>query len=444
MLFILVCFGMAASMGVIYLVSLACLLELLVAVVYQTEFHWSMVKAYFVLESLFILWSEVRFRIGHSKNGHLPKLGPEHFTAFYEEIDSDDFQPNDFLSGWFHGKGIDQITAEDLEEWVAGMFFNTSAELDATQMEIKNHVFHVLQKKNVKLNHRRPGQMPLPKVLLTTKTPFLLVRPLLFYAGIKMMYFVGLAALKLMEFENCGTGHRGIHAFYKKKTKSGNGKAIVLFHGLGIGLSLYAPFIYQLGQKFPDHDIVLFEMASICMKLDTNYVLPSKYADQVKSMLAKLNIHEAVFIGHSLGSSCVRWIDHFHPEIVAGRIFVDPICFLLWKHDIAYNAVVRWPSTAHEAIIKFIAMCEPGIGVYLHRNFVWFENTYFTKQLPLNSTIYLSELDDIVNVNELEAYLTENTHATRKVRMMHNMRHGQAFFTMHMKQMLRDVEDMVS
>jgi hypothetical protein len=252
------------------------------------------------------------------------------------------------------------------------MFFNTTTQLNDQQNEILDDVLNLLDRKGVELVKRQEHSKPLPMLRLTTDPPFLLVRPFLFYAGIKVVYVAGILSMKFLGFKNKQTNHKGVHMWYRKRSNDPE-KAIILFHGLGIGLSLYIPYIMLLIKEFQNHDIVLYEMASISMKLDTHYVMPSDYADLVKTSLHSLNIKKAVLVGHSLGSSCIRWIDHYHPEIVNGRIFVGPICFKLWKHDVAYNATMRWPSTAHEAIIKFIAMSEPGIGMYLRRNFVWFE-----------------------------------------------------------------------
>jgi pimeloyl-ACP methyl ester carboxylesterase len=229
-------------------------------------------------------------------------------------------------------------------------------------------------KLSASLSKRSSMQKPLDKVTLTVRDPLFVVRPLLFYAAIRGMFWVGLGILHYLGFSELQISHPGVEVHYKRARKFlafQHKPAIVLFHGLGIGLSIYARFIQKLTKDFPEQDIILFEMASISMRLDMNHVLPAEFAHLVSDTLSRIGVEKAIFIGHSLGSSCVRWMDIFHPELVAGRIFVDPICFLLWTHDIAYNAVARWPSNSHEAIIKWIAMCEPGISTYLHRHFVW-------------------------------------------------------------------------
>lgn len=370
-------------MAAIYIASFIVALQLLWHGL--KNFNWTPIKLYLLAEAIFIVYTEVRFRYKEDSNKHLPSLKPDRFQPLRTELERSDFDSKEFIKGWFYG-AEQGITSDDIRDWIRGMFFNTTAQLNAEQSGILNDVFNILEQKGLELQQRKKDSKPSPMLRLTTDPPFLLVRPFLFYAGIKVAYIAGIVSLRMLGFKNKPTNHKGVHMWYRKLSNNPE-KAIVLFHGLGIGLSIYIPFVILLIKEFPNHDIVLYEIASISMKLDTNYVMPSDYANLVNTSLHSLYIEKAVFIGHSLGSSCIRWVEQYHPEIIKARLFIDPICFKLWKHDLAYNAVVRWPTTAHEAIIKFIAMSEPGIGMYLRRNFVWFEVIVFNREHILYSRI---------------------------------------------------------
>jgi pimeloyl-ACP methyl ester carboxylesterase len=201
--------------------------------------------------------------------------------------------------------------------------------------------------------------------------------------------------------------------------------AIVFFHGLGIGLTAYIPFVLALAVHYPDRNIVLFEMPSIQMKLDENHVLPAEFATHVAYCLKSLKLDRNIVAGHSLGTACVRWMDLFYPELVHSRIFVDPIVFNLWEYHIAHHALYRDPKTFHERFLKYIAMAEPGHATFLHRYFVWFQNTYFTAELPQNSYVFLSENDNIVESTNVADYLVSNPDSTRRIVMIKAFRHGQ-------------------
>jgi pimeloyl-ACP methyl ester carboxylesterase len=204
-----------------------------------------------------------------------------------------------------------------------------------------------------------------------------------------------------------------------------NDPAIVFFHGLGIGLTSYIPFVFALAIQNPDRNILLFEMPSIQMKLNENHVLPSEYASHVAQVLLSLGLKNNIVAGHSMGTACVRWMDLYYPELVSSRVFIDPIVFALWHHHIAHHALYRQPKTFHELFLKYVAMAEPGHATYLHRYFVWFQNTYLTQDLPRDSYIFLSEKDNIVETRFVVDYLVKNPHPSRQVVLIKAFRHGQ-------------------
>ena len=126
------------------------------------------------------------------------------------------------------------------------------------------------------------------------------------------------------------------------------------------------------------------------MFLDFRHLLPVQFTDAVIQTLSSLDIESCINIGHSFGTSCcgnflhirccsflhVAWMDTLQDCIkVKGRVLVDPICFQLWSHHLAFNAVSKWPPTCiHELILSIVAMREPGIGTFLRRYFVWYVN----------------------------------------------------------------------
>jgi pimeloyl-ACP methyl ester carboxylesterase len=209
--------------------------------------------------------------------------------------------------------------------------------------------------------------------------------------------------------------------------RSGTSKepAIVFFHGLGIGLTSYVLFAAGLAFHYPDRTILLFEMPSITMKLDDNHVLPFEFSSHVAECLVSLGLFKNIVAGHSLGTACVAWMLRWFPQLVQGTVFVDPICFKLWHHHIAYNALYREPKGFHETFINLVAMSEADHALYLHRYFVWFQNSILTKDLPENSFIFLSEKDNIVATEQVVDYLLQNPSSKRKLILYKSFRHGQ-------------------
>jgi pimeloyl-ACP methyl ester carboxylesterase len=256
---------------------------------------------------------------------------------------------------------------------------------------------------------------------LTIDPPAIFHRPFVYYVAVRVIDLLCRLLLQLLGFVRKTDGTL---PFYMR-TGPSKLPAIVFFHGLGIGLISYIPFVIALSISYPDRNILLFEMPSITMRLVENHVLPKEFAAHVADCLYSLGLTRNIVAGHSIGTACVRWMDLYHPELVASRLFIDPICFQLWTHDIAHNALYRDPTNFHEMFLSFVAMSEPGHATYLHRYFVWFHNTYFTKQLPGNCFIILSQKDNIVNSPNVVEYLMKNQDPTRQVILMKAFRHGQ-------------------
>jgi hypothetical protein len=101
-------------------------------------------------------------------------------------------------------------------------------------------------------------------------------------------------------------------------------------------------------------------MPSITMKLDDNHILPEDFSRHVAETLLSHGFFKNIIAGHSLGTACVSWMHRFHPDLIHSSMFIDPICFKLWHHHIAYNALYREPSNFHELFIHTVAMSEPG------------------------------------------------------------------------------------
>lgn len=66
-------------------------------------------------------------------------------------------------------------------------------------------------------------------------------------------------------------------------------------------------------------------------------------------MLASHGYDEAVIVAHSLGTAVASWIANLSPKRVAGLVLVDPICFLLNYHHVAFNMLHRIPKRLIEA-----------------------------------------------------------------------------------------------
>jgi pimeloyl-ACP methyl ester carboxylesterase len=282
------------------------------------------------------------------------------------------------------------------------------------------------------------------KILLTLDPITIYHKPLAHYILVQGIHLGSVMIFSALGFKRYQGSAYKIPFYYRKGSPKYSNSVpkpppLVFFHGLGIGLSAYVPLIGGLVVNQPQRTIVLFEMPSISMRLDDNHILPEEYANHVQECLTGLGLGKCIIAGHSVGTACVRWMDLYHPDIVLARIFIDPICFSLWTHHTAHNALYRTPKNLNEAFIKYVGMSEAGIATFLHRYFVWFQNTYFTSQLPSDAVIYLAERDDIISAQSVLAYLQSHPHPKRKVVYVKKFHHGQLIASIELIRIIDEI-----
>ncbi|KAJ3274128.1 hypothetical protein HDV01_003411 [Terramyces sp. JEL0728] len=435
LIFPAVCGGMVLSMALVYIAGLANLAYVCYLILFSHPLSLSAIHVWLLIEGIFIIFVELKFNYSDWPSDHLPQLDSTRFNNLYSEFSSPKFDYKTFLEGWFFGANLELVRRQDIFEWGACIFYNTSMhEMDSEQTEKIQMLMDLLEDRmQLKLLDRAANEAPLPKILLTTDKPKIYTRPMVYYAGIRFADIAGQLAFRNLGFSKTKIGNHGLEMYYKQSNFFSNDLPIVIFHGLGIGVCTYVPFVIGLLKEFPNRTIILFEVKAVSMRLDDRHYLPTQFVSDVSFGLEQLAIDQAVFVGHSIGTCCLRWMDIYAPKYIHSRIFIDPVCFLLWNHHIAYNALYRHPKTVNQAIIKYIAMCEPGIAIFLHRYFSWFQNTYFSNELPQKCVIFLAMDDDIVDAHEVLSYLKDHKDDTRQVVAIEDMLHGQLVFHRKMK-----------
>ena len=139
----------------------------------------------------------------------------------------------------------------------------------------------------------------------------------------------------------------------------------------------------------------------------------------IRAHLAQLGYGRAVFCGHSFGSIPAAWMVRSAPELCAGAVFLDPVCFLLYLPDICFNFVYRPPTTWSEWWLQIIAARELYVANVLMRNFWWYHNYLSaaplddpsgTGHLPLNLPVFvqLGGVDDIIPAPQVKRSLSSS------------------------------------
>ena len=71
------------------------------------------------------------------------------------------------------------------------------------------------------------------------------------------------------------------------------------------------------------------------------------------------------------------------------------MCFLLCKHDVAYNFLYKRANTAGDLLMQWFVGRELYIAYTLSRRFFWQDNILWPEQLQCPTTVVLSSDDHI-------------------------------------------------
>lgn len=123
---------------------------------------------------------------------------------------------------------------------------------------------------------------------------------------------------------------------------------LVFIHGVGVGLLGYVDFLHQLLTQSGRRPVFLVELPYVSMRLVDHVPSATETVKAIEGMLNRFGYTKAVFVSHSLGTGVASWVSRFAPHLIAGSVMVDPICFLLHYHHVAFNFIHRLPKVLIE------------------------------------------------------------------------------------------------
>ncbi|KAL1918359.1 uncharacterized protein VTP21DRAFT_3019 [Calcarisporiella thermophila] len=350
-----------------------------------------------------------------------------------------------WLSGWFrlqNGKParISDIYWDNTAEWISWAFYGRDLEQLNECEEKRREVDEIVKLLEQEYKFKfAPGYNQKIKCLRLNFDPVNAIhRPFVFYSVFIILRYIAEFLLRFMGFvklpgDGVDSGYWSMtldldlkeetrqsqtYWYLKPSTSTQQQKPIVFIHGLGVGIVMYLNFIRKM--RTLGHPIFIVELPYVSMRLQSCQVNASETAAMIETMLLQHGYTHATFVGHSLGSAVCAWSLKLSPKIVSGLVLLDPICFLLHYHDVAYNFVYRKPKTITEFITYFFAARELHISYYISRHFHWHQAALFPKRdtlepLPVGgknsgsskTVVYLSEKDNIINSPKVYTYLKE-------------------------------------
>ncbi|KAJ3169425.1 hypothetical protein HDU87_000596 [Geranomyces variabilis] len=178
---------------------------------------------------------------------------------------------------------------------------------------------------------------------------------------------------------------------------------LVFIHGLGGGLWCYVKFIAKLWYTQRERPIYLVELPHVSMRFTKDSPDPDASVRSIAKMLADHGHGAAVFVGHSLGTAYLSYINK-HTTLAVGNVFLDPVVFRIYDTSLLYNFVHRRPGAggtekkANHLLMHWLVARELWISHWISRHFIWHRIHLPADRLPAAHThVVIPERDNLIN-----------------------------------------------
>lgn len=366
----------------------------------------------------------------------VPLRGPEidaeaRYRLWQRCITDATIDPANLTVAWTRPENGDfyKVRRGDVEEWICwGILGKVPGELTGSEaLELERYVLRLEEA----TRHRfPPGRSSESKVMRTTVAPLnVLSRPLLGYVLTDAIVgkMVTPSVLASMGFTSAKAG--AVKYFYWEPPRAASlasagpapgsraegatadedqppGPPIVFIHGVGIGPISYSRFLVEL--QALGRPIYAVDLPFVSQRVALSVPDEDAWVDGVKAMLAQRAHSKATFVGHSLGTAYTAYVVRRRPELVAGLVFIDPVCFLMHHPDITQQMVFRDPTSLAEYVEDFLVRSEPFTTIALQRHVWWYRANLWLEDLPpgVPTSVVVSSKDSIVPAAALERYFT--------------------------------------
>ena len=169
-------------------------------------------------------------------------------------------------------------------------------------------------------------------------------RPLLYYMLTDFLRRVTGTVMRWRGFRRYREGHLS-YWHHAGEGAGAEATPLVFVHGVGLGLTPYLGWLRHLralggGQRPP---MLVLELPFVSQRLDGLRSLPQekRTTHEIGRAMARHQLRNATFIGHSLGTVYLSWIAKLRPDLLASCVFIDPIVFLLHQRKVRRHRPMR-------------------------------------------------------------------------------------------------------
>ncbi|KAG5951628.1 hypothetical protein E4U53_002662 [Claviceps sorghi] len=380
---------------------------------------------------------------------------PAERKALFEKCVTHTSQPEQYLRGWFLGADMEDIRHDNLREFFLWAFFDTDMQAQnpaCIDPGVWDEVEEYIALTEQQLGRRfRKGRGSAKCLRLTFDHVPSTYRCLLWYCIIFAVDMATHAVLSWHGFSfyarsfeaswatfpprpqewlaNCRSSEAELGYWFKPHSCRAQ-RPLVFWHGIGVGLWTYVPFLIQLGTWVGGENenvgLIVPEVLPVSFRL--TQAPPRK--DQLLRMIVKIIDDHAqwdtfTLVSHSYGSVLTTHMLHspILQRRIAAVVLIDPVTIMLHLPDVAYNFTRRPPKRANEWQLWYFASTDLGVAYSLGRHFFWRDNILWREdlfakpadKLPAGEraqstrrkvAVSLSGKDLIVDTASVAAYLT--------------------------------------
>jgi len=316
------------------------------------------------------------------------------------------------IRSWFFGAELEDIKWMNVAEWLTEYFFEgrTPSDVSAAELEeLRQMVDHLavwvgLPSRSFGAEHLRSPDVSCMRL---TRDPLVAAsRPLWIYAITTLLLpSIAHQRCRWMGFSKFVSG--GLEYWHRPAQQGERTQPIVFCHGLGVGVLPYLDLVGDICSAVGS-EIFLLDMPHLSSRPKTDVPSPRETVACIVDMLAAWGHASAHFVGHSFGTVVITWVLR-RSEMATSAVLLDPVCFLLMKHDVLsnvlYSSFFQPLSDFRSAAFQFFVFQELYTAHALSRNFFWQDNDLTAEKLQRPAVVLLSGADTIVPAHSVRRLL---------------------------------------
>lgn len=383
-----------------------------------------------ITEILFHIYSHLAiYRMTKSGKVHVPMTQPARIAMAHQICDHV-VDPDSELKGWLYPTPKGRLHVTDLEPWIVwGFFGKTPDEITDDEQE---HLREITDIFAAKLANPEPLPCTRPKTYTlrpTLDTLDLGVKSLFMYTSFSMLK-VGMCTAWSMDGFVWRPVDKGI-SYWLREPEVEDGLPILLLHGGGVGIYMYATQIMYLVRKYPTRRIIMFIINNACLAPSAACVELNDILAAADHIFATHAIDKVSVIAHSFGTMVAGFLVIHRPQYIAQLTFVDPICFMIFDSTFAFRSLYAQPTCLFHHIY-YILSRDPVFASFLHNQWLPIF-LFFPESISVPTNIYVAERDWIVDGRKTYKYLQDRKAKSRLDHVnLHlvDMTHGEYLYSM--------------